>query len=265
VRVIDYLICFQVHYKVLMGTTCSKCNAVETSEATLTAVRPDAPDPAMYTLMRRSVELSDPYATMTAANSGGGGGGNHSSNTGSNNNSNNNNASLVAGQAHLLYKQQTKLVVPIPRKDSGQPVPFCPTRIIVRRHSLRSYEEGFSGTHIYAIRYPADQPLELTGHWSATSGVGQEQAPRKHYHSSSSSTRNNKHHTNNNVESQSAAAAAAARTVTLLEPPKAFVEIKGKEENVDRLFHPATLSIPPKHTGMLQLLLSAMVWMHSIL
>jgi hypothetical protein len=252
-----------------MGATCSKCSAVESAETTMTAIRPDAPDPAMYALMRRSVELTDSPRTKPLVVPA-------------------TNPPLAAGQTHLLYKQQSKFFTPAapsvsnpatPSASSrqketpatglvtistGTPVAFCPTRIVVRRHSLQSYEEGFSGTHIYAVRYPADQPLELTGHHhgahAASGTVGQEQAPRKRNASSSnpgpsssaavSRKKSLDGLTGMSIIAQSSSSTTiTSRTVTLLEPPRAFVEIKGKEEDVDRLFHPSVLSVTPKHIG----------------
>lgn len=37
------------------------------------------------------------------------------------------------------------------------------TRLVVRRHAIRAAEEGVSGRHIYAVRWPRNTPLQLTG------------------------------------------------------------------------------------------------------
>jgi hypothetical protein len=53
------------------------------------------------------------------------------------------------------------------------------TRLVVRRHAIRSAEEGVSGRHIYALRWPRDAPLQLTGHPLHTIQPLQEQSPYK--------------------------------------------------------------------------------------
>lgn len=110
-----------------MGATCSKCGALEpVNTSTIRTSRQDSPDPAIYDLMRRSVALS---STTLSEN---------------------------PGQQHLLYKQQKKDKAP---EKNPTETHLPPTRLLVRRHTPRHYEEGLSGTHIYAVRYPTDQPL----------------------------------------------------------------------------------------------------------
>ena len=118
-----------------MGQTCSR----DTTSPTQGSPRQESPDPAVYDLMRRSVDYYEPHHPP--------------------------------GQQHLLYRQQSKSSGM--DSNAGTDLVRCPTRVLVRRHSLRHYEEGMSGTHIYAIRYPEGKPLELR--------MQQEQAPRKPY------------------------------------------------------------------------------------
>lgn len=111
-----------------MGASCSKCGVLEPVDVTTArSSRQDSPDPAIYDLMRRSVGLS---STLSSEN---------------------------PGQHHLLFKQQKK----DKEKGPGSPleIHLPPTRLLVRRHTPRHYEEGLSGTHIYSVRYPSDQPL----------------------------------------------------------------------------------------------------------
>ena len=71
-----------------MGTGCSKCAALEPIDSQLPSSRQDSPDPAMYDLMRRSVEITGQQY-------------NHKSETHS-----------ELGQYHLLYKQQRAMKLP---------------------------------------------------------------------------------------------------------------------------------------------------------
>lgn len=150
-----------------MGGACSKCagdSAVDGyhSSAGARNARQESPDPAIHDLMRRSVRL---VAAQTAT---------------TNSSSSSEPPSHLAGQHHLLFKQQkntyksggggsnggsSRAGSPSPGSEGGgSKVPSAetrlpPTRLLVRRHIPRHYEEGLSGTHIYAIRYPTDQSL----------------------------------------------------------------------------------------------------------
>jgi hypothetical protein len=75
------------------------------------------------------------------------------------------------GQNHLLHKHQRvrssnsgSASSAHSGTDNKQPLEqqplHHPTRLVVRRRTVRACEEGMSGTHIYAVRYPADQPLK---------------------------------------------------------------------------------------------------------
>lgn len=111
-----------------MGAACSKCGVLEPVDPTTArSSRQDSPDPAIYDLMRRSVALSSSTVSENP------------------------------GQHHLLFKQQKKEKTPGTGDKIETHLP--PTRLLVRRHTPRHYEEGLSGTHIYAVRYPTDQPL----------------------------------------------------------------------------------------------------------
>lgn len=165
-----------------MGATCSKCGVLEPVDPTTTrSSRQDSPDPPIYDLMRRSVGLSDPALSENP------------------------------GQQHLLFKQQKKDKVSGPGTPTELHLP--PTRLLVRRHSPRHYEEGLSGTHIYAVRYPTDQPL------SVHKEMAQEQAQPKP---------KSKHR--------------------VVQEEYEIPEIKDGEP-VDTLFRPSAMCVRPKQTG----------------
>jgi hypothetical protein len=125
------------------------------------------PDPEVYDFLRRSVALTQQSTTASPTasapnhpfRSSSFGGGYATSNVG-------------GGQFHLLYKhQQQSGSIPNFKSSSSSPPlastkqsPFAssvvippkryPTRLVVRRHPVRSaMEEGLSGTHIYAVRW----------------------------------------------------------------------------------------------------------------
>ena len=148
------------------------------------------------------------------------------------------------GQAHLLYKKQQQRQA---RQQSQQPqsttsttlqlqlqhrqdsaafddkqqhrstMPYS-SRLVVRRHALRPAEEGLSGTHIYAVRWPLQAPL-LLGRPAA-----QEQSP----YITTTTTHSNNHYSNTPFQP------------TPVPDPAA----------VDALFHPKTLAVTPQEEGM---------------
>jgi len=117
-----------------MGSSCSKCDAAEASPL------PDSGqvDPELYRLMRRSIEDTQ---------------------------------RCESGQYHLLFKQQHKKTLEHDDNNSNKQQNYSPTRLVVRRHIPRHYEEGLSGTHIYAMRLA--QPL------NENADSSQEQAPKR--------------------------------------------------------------------------------------
>ena len=146
-----------------MGVTCSKCQVLESQESTRPtkgAPRQDSPDPAVYDLVRRSVAYSQPNSECQ--------------------NTQNDEEGNV-GQNRLIYKHQKKEKLLVEFGPAGQTTYLPPTRLLVRRHSLRPSEEGLSGTHIYAIRYPTDQPMlvqkEMAPQQQQQKRQQQEQAP----------------------------------------------------------------------------------------
>ena len=104
-----------------------------------------------------------------------------------------------------------------------------PTRLLVRRHSLRYHEEGLSGTHIYAIRYPHDQPLLPRGN-----GEGKESG-------SSGSP----------VLSQEQAQPRHVKKRWIRDKPYTLPSPTGEPINVDHLFRPSTMAAKPKQQGKL--------------
>jgi len=117
------------------------------------------------------------------------------------------------GQHHLLFKQQQKGRHSTPySKSVTRPAEPLGTRLVIRRQSVRNSDEGMSGTHIYAVRWPRHAPLQL----------GQpEQPPVKSTKGSLS----------------------VVRTRPTPVPSDAAA--------VDRLFHPVVLSVTPQREGML--------------
>lgn len=63
---------------------------------------------------------------------------------------------MPAGQQHLLYRATPKSS----SSTSNSKYQTMPTRLVVRRRTVRGNEEGMSGTHIYAVRLPPEEPLK---------------------------------------------------------------------------------------------------------
>lgn len=90
-----------------------------------------------------------------------------------------------SGQHHLLYKNQSKQSSSVSGSSPGGSFAGpadCPTRLVVRRGSMRNDDDG---KHIYAIRYPEDiKDLFVSEQAMATTPTfGQEQCPpRKPMH-----------------------------------------------------------------------------------
>ncbi|EEC49911.1 predicted protein [Phaeodactylum tricornutum CCAP 1055/1] len=249
-----------------MGLNCSKCAALEPADSQISSTRQESPDPAMYDLMRRSVEYtSRPHpGTVEVATP--------EKTTASTETA----SAAAAGQFHLLYKQQHKTAKLPHELESLQSLKkatrktssvYCPTRLLVRRHSVRHYEEGMSGTHIYAIRYPIDKPLELRGYKGETTTVttGQEQAPHRHkspalqqqqkqlYNSTATSasvtTATNKASIAQSSSSNAASSGKKTTPVGPVEPASdKWPALKDNPEQgaVDQLFNPITMLAPPK-------------------
>jgi len=227
-----------------MGLSCSK---QEQAADVLDAV----PDPDMYSFWKRSVELAN------------------SSHSQSQNFYSDNSRPATAGQYHLLYKHQGgSSVNKMSDKNSSSTLraakggnahsseskhqtdkenPY-PTRLLIRRHQVRSSEEGVSGTHIYACRWTADQEQcpPSTTTTSTTAAGHQESAPTS---SSAAST-----------------TTSAPANMTISEPPailrsKTASAKKNKTATtsstehissslgVDHLFAPSTMAAPPSRKG----------------
>lgn len=123
-----------------MGASCSSCQALDNHDSA--RVRKDhclqdSLDPAVFDLMRRSVAYSQPGAQRPPPKK----------------------EDDSTGQNRLLFKHQKKEKLVLEASNAGQTIYLPPTRLLVRRHTVRPNEEGLSGTHIYAIRYPNDQPM----------------------------------------------------------------------------------------------------------
>ena len=119
-----------------------------------------------------------------------------------------------------------------------------PTRLLVRRHAVRSTEEGVSGTHIYAVRWGEtddsardmdDDSTEESDHLHL---LRQEQCPRTQTKatgliSTTTSTPQSK---------EDREPTSSSRKQQLVENPDQIL-------SVDHLFRPSTIAAPPKRKG----------------
>lgn len=178
-----------------MGQTCSAaCQHVEPDALELS--RTDSPDPLMYDLMRKSIQATTSSSTENNASGGSsnhhkvgkrkppgqhsllfrnsktesttasGGGTSFDSSAATTNNNHTNTVNHEDPDAPLWLPVDTPV--------------HCPTRLLIRRRSLRVMDEG-SETHIYAIRYPEDTPDKIVSEQAAPSleSARQEQCPPK--------------------------------------------------------------------------------------
>jgi hypothetical protein len=113
----------------------------------------------MYDLMRKSIAATSPKPTTSKRR--------------------------PPGQQHLLYKNQkpnTEAWLPGGEQQEQAQAHLgpckCPTRLLIRRRSLKMVEEG-GGTHIYAIRYPEDTKEQVVSEQptSVAPVATQEQCP----------------------------------------------------------------------------------------
>lgn len=146
-----------------MGQTCSTCTSVHMGRE---LSREDSADPAMYDIMRKSILATTVQKPKRSP----------------------------SGQHHLMYKNQykhsTSTTTSAERNTTASPA-FCPTRLVVRRNSMRNDGEG---VHIYAVRYPEDVKdlLVLEQAMPMTPASKQEQCPpRKTTANTATSTNNN--------------------------------------------------------------------------
>eukprot|EP00934_Nitzschia_sp_Nitz4_P004286 Nitzschia sp. Nitz4//scaffold34_size148208//46360//50283//NITZ4_002973-RA/size148208-processed-gene-0.38-mRNA-1//-1//CDS//3329548774//4276//frame0 len=204
-----------------MGQTCSSAACASPAEPEIEELsRNDSPDPVMYDLMRQSIRATTPTdaSSTTKQNTKRKPPGQHhllyskhaskgetpisldvhnnfpkpstgtSPSRTTDNDSNNNNISNKPSPSN--NKENTDPLFPSwlpPGK-----IVDCPTRLLVRRRSMRVMEEG-GGTHIYAIRYPEDTPDRLIAEQAAPrpeSARPVEQCPRNHKANASSGSSN---------------------------------------------------------------------------
>ena len=207
-----------------MGLSCSR-------EEQATDVLDAVPDPDMYAFWKRSVELVDsaPRASAGSAhllykNQSGG-------SVVHRNNSNSNSSTLASFLGTTNNSAVTKSGGSDENKENDN---HYPTRLLIRRHQVRSCEEGVSGTHIYACRWPVDQ----------------EQCP-----------------TNINIHQESAPASPAANLIISEPPPPKPSSAAKRASNksttpsttenissasppsVDHLFAASTMAAPPARKG----------------
>lgn len=236
-----------------MGQGCSSaCGNVEPDVLELS--RTDSPDPVMYDLMRKSIQATTPSPAD----------GNQAQHYKAA-------KRKPPGQNHLLYRNSKIETIPVPvptgaanasdatssstgqtattpTVDSGLWLPqdtpvFYPTRLLIRRRSLRVVEEG-GGTHIYAIRYPEDTPDKIISEQAAPrpESARQEQCPPKKtpvaQTAGSASTSNTKSTTN--AAGTSVTADAASKPKTTSSQPLA--------EGTD-IFSAAAMASKPRQEG----------------
>jgi hypothetical protein len=111
-----------------------------------------------------------------------------------------------------------------------------PTRLVVRRRHARSMEEGTSGTHIYAIRFPIDQPLKRE-----IAPAAQEQHPRSNPPPPLSSS---------GAGGSKPSALVVTTNHRIVKPKK--LDGKGmasREMSVDQMFTRDAMQQEPKHRG----------------
>lgn len=206
---------------------------------------------------------------------------------------------FIAGQDHLLYKQQHKFgrsnsdtSVTVRKRSQAQTgvsalIPFSAhneqsplqsvqnlasvevdhskktlgasvsynTRLVIRRHVIRSAEEGVSGRHIYAVRWPRNTPLQLTGQSTLSIQPPQEQSP---YNASTDRSQRRQQSSNNSPTSQTRASAPQQIPAR----PKAIATSKNVStvaarssggvigpSLVDSFFHASILASPPRRKG----------------
>ena len=184
-----------------MGQSCTKvCYAEQHTSSgggCVEGSRADSPDPVMYDLMRKSILATSQSGSGVGNGSGGGGGVSGSKKR-----------PLFCGQQHLLFKNHncssrqahhhlsptvtsssgspfvvnngssSLAILPPPPNPTPMSSPAFPTRLLIRRRSLRVVEEG-GGTHIYAIRYPEDTTATVVSEHAASFPANgkQEQCP----------------------------------------------------------------------------------------
>jgi len=81
-------------------------------------------------------------------------------------------APFLSGQHHLLYSKQTPKTASVLTTSINNTLVHYPTRLVVRRRTVRSNEEGLGGTHVFAVRYPRDEPLKANHHGNRRGGGG---------------------------------------------------------------------------------------------
>lgn len=186
-----------------MGATCSRAGdhiAEEVSSA-------DIPDPEIYEFLKRSIQETQPGS--------------------------------LPNQHHLLFKQQqlqqrngkakSRAKVPSETSVDGSFGEKFSTRLLLRRYSVKAAEEGFSGTHIFAVR--------STGSDRTAGAFCQEQCPQEV-------------HTDDPIESLAAQEDRVHQRkhlppTTLLDEPRHPDPIL----SINHLFQPSTMSSPPKRKG----------------
>lgn len=248
-----------------MGQGCSSaCGHLEPNNIELS--RTDSPDPVMYDLMRKSIQATTPSAVD----------GNHSPHgyrVGKR---------KPPGQNHLMYRNskietmpvsvpvaventtsnaaeamETKCYAPASvAVDSGLWLPrdtpvACPTRLLIRRRSLRVVEEG-GGTHIYAIRYPEDTPDRIISEQATPrlESARQEQCPPKKASAYSATT-------GGKSVAQTVAAPVAINTSGT---PKPKVVVKHSLMEGTDIFSTAAMASRPRQEGTFRKIERSVDW-----
>lgn len=116
-----------------------------------------------------------------------------------------------------------------------------PTQLVTRRRPVESStEEGFSGTHIYAIRFPSKDKVK-----AALAGiVDQEQAPSSAMSLNNTKTTNRKK-SNVQLDTTTTDATTTANTKEDIFPSFTSLPLKQDGVSVDRIFSSSVMLEPP--------------------
>jgi hypothetical protein len=204
-----------------MGLACSRSGDYIADE-----VSSDIPDREIYEFLKQSVEETQP--------------------------------GYVPSQHHLLFRSQQhkksnhkSKLTELNNSEAGAGS-YYSTRLLLRRHTIRLAEEGFSGTHIYAMRWaaglPGKQQKSDQQQQQQQRGLGQEQCPREQQH-----------------QQQQQQLLISEAMISTARPedrePKSIVSANSTQSSTDEardtdpilsinhLFQPSTMAATPKRKG----------------
>lgn len=129
------------------------------------------------------------------------------------------------------------------------------TKLLLRRHGARqNYEEGHSGTHIYALRWPM-KTRKATDISSSTGGGSQEMVllddMDEFFWFQQQDQQEHRSEWEALTEDEPVAAVAVDPPRPLLPPEPVLTNSSSVTLSTDHLFHASTMALPPKRKGML--------------